>query len=105
MFQKTVTDVNKISILCHITSFCTVSCFPENQLTTFQFLITFIHLYILGACVLIHGQVVHHSKANKTEHSRHAYTFHVVDMNGTTYSSENWLQLNPDQPFPEVYKN
>ncbi|KDR07687.1 phytanoyl-CoA dioxygenase domain-containing protein 1 isoform X2 [Zootermopsis nevadensis] len=58
-----------------------------------------------GACVLIHGQVVHRSEANKSERSRHAYTFHVVDMNGTTYSPENWLQPNPDQPFPEVYKN
>jgi hypothetical protein len=61
--------------------------------------------YILGACVLIHGQVVHRSEPNKSENSRHAYTFHVVDMNGTTYSSDNWLQPNPDQPFPNLYKN
>ncbi|XP_069668929.1 phytanoyl-CoA dioxygenase domain-containing protein 1 [Periplaneta americana] len=58
-----------------------------------------------GTCVLIHGQVVHRSEVNKSEHSRHAYTFHVVDMNGTTYSPDNWLQPNPDQPFPHLYKN
>jgi ectoine hydroxylase-related dioxygenase (phytanoyl-CoA dioxygenase family) len=58
-----------------------------------------------GACVLIHGQIVHRSEANKSGHSRHVYTFHVVDMNGTTYSSDNWLQPNPEQPFPNLYKN
>ncbi|PNF32040.1 Phytanoyl-CoA dioxygenase domain-containing protein 1 [Cryptotermes secundus] len=58
-----------------------------------------------GACVLIHGQVVHRSNTNKSGNSRHAYTFHVVDMHGTTYSPDNWLQPSPDQPFPQVYKN
>ncbi|KAJ9588313.1 hypothetical protein L9F63_018311 [Diploptera punctata] len=58
-----------------------------------------------GSCVLIHGQVVHRSDTNKSKSSRHAYTFHVVDMNGTTYSPDNWLQPNPEQPFPQLYKN
>jgi RPA family protein len=82
------------------------SVFYVKHQVSVQFLITFItHLCILGARVLIHGQVVHRSEANKSAHSRHAYTFHVVDMSGTTYSYENWLQPNPEQPFPEVYKN
>ncbi|PSN54569.1 Phytanoyl-CoA dioxygenase domain-containing protein 1 [Blattella germanica] len=58
-----------------------------------------------GSCVLIHGQVVHKSDTNKSQHSRHAYTFHIVDMNGTKYSPENWLQTKPEQPFPQLYKN
>jgi hypothetical protein len=90
------------------------SCFSENK-KLINYYVSSIYIYavtsnklksyIVGACVLIHGQVVHRSEPNKSEYSRHAYTFHVVDMNGTTYSSDNWLQPNPDQPFPNLYKN
>ena len=44
-----------------------------------------------GSLVLIHGNVIHRSERNKSDKSRHAYTFHIVDFGGgAAYSSENW---------------
>jgi len=40
--------------------------------------------------VLIHGEVVHKSEKNVSQHSRHIYTFHTFDQQGTNYSKENW---------------
>lgn len=57
-----------------------------------------------GSCVLLHGQVVHYSKANKSEKSRHAYTFHVVETRHVNYSKNNWLQP-PKEGFPLLYIN
>lgn len=58
-----------------------------------------------GTCVLIHGQVIHYSEANKSEKSRHAYTFHVVERDNTKYSEENWLQPTNGCSFLSLYKN
>lgn len=58
-----------------------------------------------GTLVLIHGQVVHFSEVNKSEKSRHAYTFHVIEQKDTTYSKENWLQPPTDRGFLSLYKN
>jgi len=49
-----------------------------------------------GSLVVIHGGVLHKSYPNRSQNSRQAYTFHVVDGNAT-YSSDNWLQRK--QPF------
>uniref|UniRef100_A0A182R898 Fe2OG dioxygenase domain-containing protein n=1 Tax=Anopheles funestus TaxID=62324 RepID=A0A182R898_ANOFN len=57
-----------------------------------------------GSCVLIHSQVVHRSDANKSERSRHAYTFHVIESEDCVYSKENWLQPSEDRPFPVLYE-
>lgn len=46
--------------------------------------------FIVGALVLIHGTVLHRSSVNKSEKSRHAYTFHVVEQENTEWSKENW---------------
>uniref|UniRef100_U5EY12 Putative peroxisomal phytanoyl-coa hydroxylase n=1 Tax=Corethrella appendiculata TaxID=1370023 RepID=U5EY12_9DIPT len=58
-----------------------------------------------GACVLIHSQVVHRSERNKSDKSRHAYTFHVIDTDDCVYSESNWLQPQPDKPFKILYEN
>ncbi|XP_046996695.1 phytanoyl-CoA dioxygenase domain-containing protein 1 homolog [Schistocerca americana] len=58
-----------------------------------------------GTCVLIHGQVVHKSEHNKSQHPRHAYTFHVFDKKRAKYSPENWLQLKEGYNFPALYKS
>jgi ectoine hydroxylase-related dioxygenase (phytanoyl-CoA dioxygenase family) len=55
-----------------------------------------------GTLVVIHGNVVHRSEQNKSEKSRHAYTFHCIETRGTRYSAENWLQ--PNEPFPILYE-
>ncbi|KAJ8668679.1 hypothetical protein QAD02_010342 [Eretmocerus hayati] len=57
-----------------------------------------------GTCILIHGQVVHYSNANKSETSRHAYTFHVIETQHVNYSKDNWLQP-PKEGFPLLYLN
>ncbi|XP_068770769.1 phytanoyl-CoA dioxygenase domain-containing protein 1 isoform X1 [Struthio camelus] len=56
-----------------------------------------------GGLVLIHGEVVHKSELNKSESSRHAFTFHVMEAKDTSWSKENWLQPTPELPFPSLY--
>ncbi|KAK7896460.1 hypothetical protein WMY93_021785 [Mugilogobius chulae] len=43
-----------------------------------------------GDAVLIHGEVVHRSEENRSEHSRHVYTFHMMEAQDTKWSPENW---------------
>jgi phytanoyl-CoA hydroxylase len=62
-----------------------------------------------GSLVLIDGKVIHKSAKNLSDHTRNAYTFHVVD--GTAvYDEYNWLQIPPSKPagtanFTRLYKN
>ncbi|KAF6126406.1 phytanoyl-CoA dioxygenase domain containing 1 [Phyllostomus discolor] len=56
-----------------------------------------------GALVLIHGQVAHKSEKNLSDRSRQAYTFHLMESAGTTWSPENWLQPTAELPFPPLY--
>ncbi|XP_065828827.1 phytanoyl-CoA dioxygenase domain-containing protein 1-like [Oscarella lobularis] len=57
-----------------------------------------------GSLVVIHGEVVHRSEANRSENSRNIYTFHVIETDGSTYSKENWLQPTEQMPaFPLLY--
>jgi phytanoyl-CoA hydroxylase len=57
-----------------------------------------------GTCILLHGQVVHYSDANKSETSRHAYTFNVIETQHVNYSRDNWIQP-PKSGFPLLYSN
>lgn len=57
-----------------------------------------------GSLVLIHGQVVHFSNPNKSDKSRHAYTFHAIETQHVHYSKDNWLQP-PQEGFPQLYLN
>jgi ectoine hydroxylase-related dioxygenase (phytanoyl-CoA dioxygenase family) len=53
---------------------------------------TIIKLFIItttGSLVVIHGSVVHRSDANLSDHSRWAYTFHLVEGKAK-YSAKNW---------------
>ncbi|XP_068632873.1 phytanoyl-CoA dioxygenase domain-containing protein 1 [Battus philenor] len=56
-----------------------------------------------GTCILLDGNVVHKSAPNKSEKSRHAYTFHVIEKHNNTYSTDNWLQEGPEAPFVNIY--
>jgi len=56
-----------------------------------------------GSLVLIHGQVVHKSEKNLSDKPRHAYTFHIIETEGSTYSPENWLQPTDEMPLPRLY--
>ena len=50
-----------------------------------------------GSLVLIHGRLPHYSCENKSNKSRHAYTFHIIDGEAY-YPKENWLQ-RPSLPL------
>ncbi|KAF7661289.1 hypothetical protein LDENG_00265910 [Lucifuga dentata] len=56
-----------------------------------------------GGVVLIHGEVVHRSAENKSEDSRHVYTFHIMESQDTRWSPENWLQPSEELPFQPLY--
>lgn len=55
-----------------------------------------------GSLVLIHGFVVHRSEPNKSTHSRHAYTFHILESDNVKYSEDNWLQYPKGVQFPSL---
>jgi len=58
-----------------------------------------------GTCIVIHGNVVHKSEPNRSQKSRHAYTFHVIETeNNVKYSEENWLQPQKEKPFPVLFE-
>ena len=44
-----------------------------------------------GSLVLLHGLLPHRSLENRSPHSRHAYTLHLIDANAN-YPADNWLQ-------------
>ncbi|HNP36683.1 MAG TPA: phytanoyl-CoA dioxygenase family protein [Woeseiaceae bacterium] len=52
----------------------------------------------IGTLVIFDGRAPHMSAANLSEHSRHAYTLHVIDE-ACHYPSDNWLQRSPDLPL------
>ncbi|XP_058473827.1 phytanoyl-CoA dioxygenase domain-containing protein 1 [Solea solea] len=56
-----------------------------------------------GGVVLIHGEVVHRSAENKSDDSRHVYTFHLMESQDTQWSPDNWLQPTDELPFPSLY--
>eukprot|EP01066_Platyproteum_vivax_P002456 Platyproteum_vivax@DN129_c0_g1_i2.p1 len=55
-----------------------------------------------GDLVLIHGSVWHYSSPNHSNEHRHAYSLHVVETQGVSYSTDNWLQRPSDNPFKLV---
>ena len=50
-----------------------------------------------GTVIVLDGRLPHLSGANRSDHSRHAYTLHVVDP-AADYPADNWLQ-RPDLPL------
>ncbi|KAL3675857.1 hypothetical protein R1sor_025805 [Riccia sorocarpa] len=56
-----------------------------------------------GSLVLLHGLLVHQSFENTSPKSRHAYSVHVIEGDGTVYPEENWLQRDPGFPFEPLY--
>jgi len=56
-----------------------------------------------GTLVVLHGENVHMSHANASAKPRHAYSFHVVEGDGSVqWSPDNWLQRTPDLPFRPI---
>ncbi|GJJ06486.1 hypothetical protein Clacol_000678 [Clathrus columnatus] len=57
-----------------------------------------------GDLVLIHGSVLHKSEKNTSQHTRFAYTFHMIEGPGKAhYDEKNWLQPTPTMPFSQLF--
>ncbi|KAG3131101.1 hypothetical protein PI124_g20652 [Phytophthora idaei] len=56
-----------------------------------------------GDLVLLHSSFVHYSEANRSPHSRHAYSIHVVESHNVDYPADNWLQSTGNVPFKPMY--
>ena len=58
-----------------------------------------------GACVVLHGSVVHKSDRNQSAKSRFVYAFHAVEGEpaGVQWSKENWLQMPQGKAFEHLY--
>mmetsp|Transcript_83 Transcript_83/g.194 ORF Transcript_83/g.194 Transcript_83/m.194 type:complete len:225 (-) Transcript_83:862-1536(-) len=56
-----------------------------------------------GTLVIFHGQFYHMSYENKSNKSRHAYTFHVVEgAEGFEWAENNWLRRKDGFPFESM---
>jgi len=53
-----------------------------------------------GTLVVLNGTLPHRSGPNRSDHSRHAYTLHVIER-GAVYPEDNWLQ-RPGLPLRPV---
>ncbi len=54
-----------------------------------------------GTLVLLSGEVIHASSANRSERSRQSYILHLVDAQ-CEWSAQNWLQRPPESPFRDM---
>ena len=53
-----------------------------------------------GTLIVLNGTLPHRSGPNRSDHSRHAYTLHVIER-GAAYPADNWLQ-RPGLPLRPV---
>ncbi len=51
-----------------------------------------------GSLILLHGLLPHRSFENRSPHSRHAYTLHLIRA-GAKYPEDNWLQRSQTMPL------
>ena len=62
---------------------------PENELVPLE--------VKKGSLILLHGLLPHRSFENRSPHSRHAYTLHLIHADAN-YPSDNWLQRSETMP-------
>lgn len=56
-----------------------------------------------GDLVLIHGSVLHKSERNRSDKTRFAYTFHMIESPPlAVYDDKNWLQPTEAMPFSRI---
>ena len=63
---------------------------PENELVPLE--------VKKGSLILLHGLLPHRSFENRSPHSRHAYTLHLIHVNAK-YPANNWLQRSKAMPL------
>lgn len=55
-----------------------------------------------GSVIVLHGLLPHMSKENISEHSRHAYSLHLMSSDAG-YAPNNWLQRSKEMSFKGFY--
>ena len=63
---------------------------PENELVPLE--------VKKGSLILLHGLLPHRSFENRSPHSRHAYTLHLIHADAN-YPTDNWLQRSATMPL------
>ena len=63
---------------------------PENELVPLE--------VKKGSLILLHGLLPHRSFENRSSHSRHAYTLHLI-RSDAKYPPDNWLQRSKAMPL------
>lgn len=63
---------------------------PENELVPLE--------VKKGSLILLHGLLPHRSFENRSPHSRHAYTLHLIHADAK-YPGSNWLQRSATMPL------
>jgi len=63
---------------------------PENELVPLE--------VKKGGLILLHGLLPHRSFQNRSPHSRHAYTLHLIHADAK-YPADNWLQRSETMPL------
>lgn len=56
-----------------------------------------------GSLVIFDGLTIHQSDINRSDKSRFAYTFHVMDTDNVKFLPENWIRLDSGQEFERIY--
>ncbi|XP_037029674.1 phytanoyl-CoA dioxygenase domain-containing protein 1 homolog [Bradysia coprophila] len=56
-----------------------------------------------GSLVVFDGLTIHQSDINRSDKSRYAYTFHVMETEGTKFLPENWIRLPEGEKFERLY--
>lgn len=51
-----------------------------------------------GSLIMLHPLAPHLSRENRSDHSRHAYTLHLIDAS-VDYPKENWLRRPAEMPL------
>lgn len=53
--------------------------------------------------MILDGLTIHQSDLNRSDKSRFAYTFHVMETDNVKFLPENWIRLPEGQEFERIY--
>lgn len=56
-----------------------------------------------GSLVVFDGLTIHPSDLNRSDRSRFAYTFHVMETDNVKFLPENWIRLPEGEQFERIY--
>lgn len=56
-----------------------------------------------GSLVVFDGLTIHQSDLNRSDKSRYAYTFHVMETDNVKFLKQNWIRLPEGEEFERIY--